>query len=335
MGDFIMIAQSLRRLALVCVPAAVGFAAPANAALTVFQTFNGTYGLSTDGGGSTGSSYTVNAFVPVGATVAAAYLYQATNFTTSVQPVTLNGTAVSFGPLVGNTTACCSIASARADVTSLIAPIINGGAGGTYNFTIGEGNSGVTDGTALVVVYSLSSLATQTVAILDGFASASGDTATVSFASPLNPAAPGFVADLRLGIGFSVNGQSSTVDVNGTRITSNAGNNDDGDAASNGALITVGGNDDPFSTLNPSYANDHERYNLTPYIAPGSTSLTFRTANASLDDNIFFAGLLISGNATVTSGVPEPTTWAMMIAGFGMIGGVMRRRRTSAALRFA
>lgn len=329
-----MIAQSLRKIALVCVPAAIGFAAPANAALTVFQTFNGTFGLSTDGGGSTGTGYTVNAFVPVGATVAAAYLYQTTNNTLSVPGITLNGSAVTFGPRVGNGGACCDLASARADVTSLVAPIINGGAGGTYVFNIGEASSAVTDGTALVVVYSLASLATQTVAILDGFASPQGDTATVTFGTPLNPAAPGFVADLRLGIGFSANNQSSTLSVNGTQITANAGNNDDG-SPSNGALITVGGNDDPFSTFNPSYADDHERYNLTPYIAPGSTSLTFRTANASLDDNIFFAGLLISGNATVTSGVPEPTTWAMMIAGFGMIGGAVRRRRTSAALRFA
>lgn len=31
----------------------------------------------------------------------------------------------------------------------------------------------------------------------------------------------------------------------------------------------------------------------------------------------------------VTSGVPEPTTWAMMIVGFGLIGGGMRRRITA------
>ena len=29
---------------------------------------------------------------------------------------------------------------------------------------------------------------------------------------------------------------------------------------------------------------------------------------------------------TATNGVPEPSTWAMMIAGFGLVGGVMRRR---------
>lgn len=33
--------------------------------------------------------------------------------------------------------------------------------------------------------------------------------------------------------------------------------------------------------------------------------------------------------------VPEPATWAMMIGGFGVIGGAMRRRREAATLRFA
>ncbi|MDB5453794.1 MAG: hypothetical protein JWO33_2372, partial [Caulobacteraceae bacterium] len=33
--------------------------------------------------------------------------------------------------------------------------------------------------------------------------------------------------------------------------------------------------------------------------------------------------------------VPEPATWAMMIAGFGMIGGAMRHRRRTPAATFA
>ena len=32
-----------------------------------------------------------------------------------------------------------------------------------------------------------------------------------------------------------------------------------------------------------------------------------------------------------TTAVPEPATWAMMIMGFGMVGGVMRRRSTKVA----
>lgn len=39
-------------------------------------------------------------------------------------------------------------------------------------------------------------------------------------------------------------------------------------------------------------------------------------------------------NATA-SAVPEPAAWALMIGGFGMVGGAMRRRKTSAKVTFA
>jgi hypothetical protein len=38
-----------------------------------------------------------------------------------------------------------------------------------------------------------------------------------------------------------------------------------------------------------------------------------------------------SASGIGTPAVPEPATWAMMIAGFGLVGGVMRRRRASVA----
>jgi|SRR5579871_4321580 len=38
---------------------------------------------------------------------------------------------------------------------------------------------------------------------------------------------------------------------------------------------------------------------------------------------------------TVSSPAPEPATWMMMIAGFGMLGAVMRRRAAGASLSFA
>lgn len=41
----------------------------------------------------------------------------------------------------------------------------------------------------------------------------------------------------------------------------------------------------------------------------------------------------LSGSLISTTGVPEPASWAMMVGGFGLIGGAMRRRRT--AVRFA
>ncbi len=44
----------------------------------------------------------------------------------------------------------------------------------------------------------------------------------------------------------------------------------------------------------------------------------------------------IAANVTFGTGVPEPATWALMILGFGAIGGAMRRRPSVAAkVRFA
>jgi hypothetical protein len=51
------------------------------------------------------------------------------------------------------------------------------------------------------------------------------------------------------------------------------------------------------------------------------------------DDAIFVSGLSGAnrGNGYVTiellAGVPEPRSWAMMIAGFGLVGAAARRRR--------
>ena len=45
--------------------------------------------------------------------------------------------------------------------------------------------------------------------------------------------------------------------------------------------------------------------------------------------------LVLAGPSTATPGVPEPATWAMMIVGFGLVGGAMRRRAVSARVTYA
>ena len=42
-----------------------------------------------------------------------------------------------------------------------------------------------------------------------------------------------------------------------------------------------------------------------------------------------------AGNQQIGSATPEPTSWALMIGGFAVVGGAMRRRRRNAALAFA
>jgi hypothetical protein len=60
-------------------------------------------------------------------------------------------------------------------------------------------------------------------------------------------------------------------------------------------------------------------------------STTFTGQNPTLYCD--FGGLSCSGTAVVAGGVPEPATWAMMLAGLGGIGAAMRmaRRKTTAA----
>lgn len=306
-------------------------AGPAAASLTSFATFVGNVGYSSDGWGSTAADGTISASVPAGSTVLAAYLYTGMNgFSGSTDPsgTTLAATAVSFGSTVFNTTGCCSISSARADVTSIVKPVIDGGAGGIYDFAVHEGSGGQ-DGEALVVVYQNATLPVSTVGILDGFASVTGDTTSINFVNPLHPADPGFFAEMIIGDNFSCCGQQSTIKVNGTIITNSAGNNDDSGIIANGALITVGGFDDPYSPMLPDYATDHERYNLMAQIADGDTSITVDTVNGTQDDNIFMATFYVLGEAGINvppgPTVPEPASLALL--GIGALGFALSRRR--------
>ena len=48
---------------------------------------------------------------------------------------------------------------------------------------------------------------------------------------------------------------------------------------------------------------------------------------------VFVSEVSFSGQAGLAPRVPEPATWAMMLAGFGLVGGAMRSRR-KAVVRF-
>lgn len=66
----------------------------------------------------------------------------------------------------------------------------------------------------------------------------------------------------------------------------------------------------------------------------GGTASSFFAANAVINNGPE-VGKLATNQGPVSVPVPEPTTWAMMIAGFGLVGGAMRRRRTPATTAVA
>jgi hypothetical protein len=69
--------------------------------------------------------------------------------------------------------------------------------------------------------------------------------------------------------------------------------------------------------------------------ADDSSLLTLnRTTGAGTEVGPFGASLNIAGLAFLggAGGVPEPAAWAMMLAGFGLVGGAMRARRHRVAL---
>ena len=318
----------------------IALAGPAAAALSVLNSFTGQVDVSTDGCGSTTQSCTLTANAPVGAVVQAAYLYtSAFSGSPSTCGGTFNGNAVA--GLGGYTDLGFngSLQAGRIDVTAIVAAVINPGAGGAYNFGYTE-SAFSQDGGALVVVYSKVGLPTATIAILDGFSASAGDSTFINFANPLTPLAVGFRSEMRLGIGFSydgsdpqnpnLSGQVSQVTVNGNQLTNVAGHCDDAIDVSctNGNLITVGDDADPFSAILPTVAGDHEKYDIKSLLNTGDTQIAIRTLNPSRDDNIFLAVFAVSGVAQVatTNLVPEPVSIALF--GTGLLGlGLLRRRR--------
>lgn len=87
---------------------------------------------------------------------------------------------------------------------------------------------------------------------------------------------------------------------------------------SSGQGCTVSGTD-PFITRSLTFVA----------AAPGAFRLVFGDPATGLSDNQ--GALLDNIQLSVIPSVPEPASWIMMIAGFGLIGSLMRRRRSWAA----
>ena len=110
--------------------------------------------------------------------------------------------------------------------------------------------------------------------------------------------------------------------------------------------FTVGGNtNNPGYTVTGSFTNnatvDGSPFTYTvPYsitigqvvdsITIGGNSFTTNGVRVHFNALTLATGGTTTGDLTATVSVPEPATWAMMVAGFGLVGLGVRRRRVAA-----
>jgi hypothetical protein len=188
---------------------------------------------------------------------------------------------------------------------------IDAAAAGRIDFSITEMISSLDiEGCVLAVIFDDPGETTDnTVVLLFGAQDVAGDTFAIGLAEPIDLGDPNLALDFSLGISYGAQGcatgQYSQVDVNGVRLTTSAGGEDDG-VCDNGALITVGGLDDsnanpadPYATPSGDPRIDDELYDLKPFVKTGDTSITVYTLNPSVDDNIFFAALFLASTTAV------------------------------------
>ena len=71
---------------------------------------------------------------------------------------------------------------------------------------------------------------------------------------------------------------------------------------------------------------------LVPIAATNVGEVSFDVRGSSVSSER--ANLAVISTQQATSPVPEPATWAMMLVGFGAVGGALRSRR-KATLRYA
>ena len=100
---------------------------------------------------------------------------------------------------------------------------------------------------------------------------------------------------------LTVNGSAGPIIITGTNIT-NPANGDQTAPGTNGLFTIVGGVGETFTSF--SLASSSNSFEIDNLAVPVTVQQT---------------------------GTPEPATWAMMIMGFGMAGGMMRARRRAAA----
>jgi hypothetical protein len=299
--------------------------------LEVRVTETGRLSLSTDGAGSNDAAGgAIQVDKPnAAATVRSAFFTCASNFRRIINDgeVALDGNPITWSDSVLNNAGESAnfFNNVFADVTPVVKPKVDAAIPGLVGFTQTEVDTTTIDGCGLYVIFDDPAQVTDnTIFILFGGQSTDGDDFAVTLAEPLRT---GDIARMGLAISFSFQGQPagshlcgdaapmfSTLDVNGTRVSSCAGSADDGrGTAANGLLITVGGiGDDPANPADPFQqaadgrqprVNEDELYDLTPFLGPTDTRILVQTLNPSDDDNIFAGHIFVTRPAIVGEGI--------------------------------
>lgn len=281
------------------------------------RSYTGSLNWSIDGQSSiSGATGVLEVEKPAGSTVLAAYLMVAAfNLfdPSDLSTFRLGGVAPTFTDDVRESSG--NFRNYFADVTTIVAPVVNAAAPGVTTISVDEGSRFMAiEGSALVVIFDDPAIARSSIALYFGVSIAPGanpvaDTYSLAF-DPLTLAQ---TQDVRLSIGSAYSfgsNQNSTVTVNGQTLTQQAGHVDDCDEFVPGdedfanwvcfdsSLITVGGVGD--SLTNPTIGGpwtttaDDELYSLSPFVQVGDTTLDVETLAVNLD-NIFFAGIFMNG----------------------------------------
>lgn len=200
----------------------------------------------------------------------------------------------------------------RVEITSFVSSVVDPASAGTIDITVEEEFPGVIEGIVLAVIFDDPSVSeSRSVSLVFGEQEPAGDSFNISLTDPFDDASQDITMSLGISFGFQGGGQVSLVDVNGTRMTSSAGGQDDCDifedgVCGNGALLTVGGiGDDPANPTDPFDDNpadarvDDELYTLDPFIEDGETEILVETENPSFDDNLFFAAFIVTGGSAI------------------------------------
>lgn len=95
--------------------------------------------------------------------------------------------------------------------------------------------------------------------------------------------------------------------------------------ASASARLSAGSLSDSITHTGGTNANLNWQFYSGAFTANSAqTTLTFTNTAGATNEGVFL-------DAVSVMAVPEPSTWAMLILGFGLLGGAMRRRGQAAA----